>query len=171
MNRSRGFTLLEMSAVVFLIALFASAVLPNLVSDERSRQERAFIVALRRLPAAARMRSITDAVPVRLRTSGTSLTLTEDSTESAQPDPFRTVDAPETVTLAKFLLNDSGVEPADWEVRFYPDGSSDAGSVDLALPGGVEAALNIRSNGLATLDEAVAQSSDETWEAGSYEQR
>jgi prepilin-type N-terminal cleavage/methylation domain-containing protein len=60
LRTNKGFTLLEMTVVVTLLALFAALIVPNVASEKAGREARQFFPKARNLMLEARGRSIVE---------------------------------------------------------------------------------------------------------------
>ncbi len=165
----RGYTLVEMSVVVMIIALLAAAVVPNLVSLKTGRELRQFRTDLRQLAAQARESAISTGAELEMSFASGQFTIQSPATDSTvQPKQLA---VPDAVTTNRFELAGADAAEGDWKLRFYPDGTTDGGGVELR-EGQDAFALQIKKNGETTLiDGALPDATTDRWQAGEHEQR
>lgn len=169
-NRRRGFTLIEMSIVITLVALFASFVLPNLVASRNSQRERSFVSGLKRLVADARERAISDNQTLHLGIDGNRLSVTKDGDAKGKGDEVVGLDLIDSATTGRFQTNGQDMSSTDWDLRFYPDGTSDQGGVEIDVSQDVYA-LNVTAKAIGTVDDQLTDPTTLQWQAGTYETR
>ena len=166
-SRRRGFTLIELIVVLFVLLLIAAAVVPNVVSLGLSRELKNREGRLARLPAEARNEALRTGKPVRLRVDGAALVM-----EQVPPDAGGTVPEIKRVNLGRSIAVDSvqlSGRPADtgtWQWTVYPDGSADNGGIEFA-EGRVHKSLLLSSDSAARwVGGGLPAPAPERWPAG-----
>lgn len=83
----------------------------------------------------------------------------------------QTVQAPTTYLPSQWQLNGQQVDESSWAIRFYPDGTSDIGSVTFDY-GSFEKTLVLNGRGLSQLvDGAAPDPATVSWQGGTFEAR
>lgn len=134
MRRASGFTLIEVSVVIVVIAAMAVLVLPNMVAIEQSRQRRAAESALQRLPAEAREESRRLKAPVTVRVEGDELVMErwfvgEDA--GREPEEIKRISLYGSVKIENVRQGSESYSPDEWEWTAYPDGSSPSANLEV----------------------------------------
>lgn len=180
---SRGFTLIEMTVVVTILAMMAALIVPNLVAVRRGQQARELEAALLRLPTEARNEARRSGTAVTLRMEGETLVmerapLTEDGIADPEADPesIRRVDLPEGVRLDAARQARENIDTASWSWVVYPDGSADAGGLEFAQGDGAENRRTLLlpagpAEEARWQDGPLAEETEERWTAGELEAR
>lgn len=175
----RAFTLMELSVVIVILALFAAVIVPNLLARRTSRAAAAFFVRLPDLVEEARETAQRQSVTVELQydsnkrsfTLSTEPAATTSQTKNEAPTIVREAAVPEGIEPQTFRGADQVQSSGDWVVKFFADGKSDGGGVEL-LDHGKAHALLIESNGTCQMLLGNLPQSDQTsWPAGEHEQR
>lgn len=166
----RGFTLIEMSIVITLVALFAVFILPNLVTSRQAEDERLFVDGLKRLADNARDTAISKNETLHLSLDGNRLTVTQETDTNQKGDEVAGLDLISGAQANKFQANGQDMESGDWDLRFYPDGTADEGGVEIDIRDATYA-LNVTSRGAATVDDQLTDYANVRWDAGTYETR
>ena len=169
-SRRSGFTLIEMTFVIALVALFASLTAPNLISMERSRREGESLEGLRRLPVQARERALHDGMTVHLILRDGTVALAQEDEQGEVGDPTTSLSLYDGYSVGRCQVEGSDSSPEEFDLRFFADGSADPGGFELVV-GEQVSALNIAEDGSGSFDEALADMSVARWQAGSYEER
>jgi Tfp pilus assembly protein FimT len=193
----RGFTYVEISAVLVLMILVAVLVTPQLMRLNEGRLISEFKSNLKSIPISARELAISrgEAVQVRydqderqivVETVPTSSDGTSSSRSNSisgasvfssanlnnqQAQQIRSVTVPPIVDASSFMLAGSSSDAASWTLCFYPDGTADTGGIGFAA-GNYSFALSVREDGKYLLQDGDIQDvSTQKWQAGNYEQR
>lgn len=183
MRLRRGFTFVEISAVVVVIALMALLAYPYIQSTERSQNSLLFRVELSNKFAQARRLAIEQKVPYEISIQeGTTINLaprplTEDeqfsqtNTQTAEP-VTETLAIPAEVSVDVFRLNDIDVSESDWRATFFPDGTADPSTAEFTQLGRVYRVVVDDFNGSVTIEPGLLDDRpQEKWQAGEREQR
>ncbi|MFZ4508340.1 MAG: GspH/FimT family pseudopilin [Fimbriimonas sp.] len=173
----KGFTLIELSVVILLIALFAAAIVPNLGRQKDARLEAQFYEGARRLAVVARNRAIQSGTTMVMKYDDATQTLeVVPDTSGANNDTSETVldqvQTPQTqgnssMRAQTFVLEGADSNASEWQISFFGDGRATAGSIQFNSG----RTLQISANGMAQLIEGSVSTEPESWEAGQLEQR
>lgn len=173
----RGATMIEMTVVMAILVIAAAAVMPRVSSYERSRTLKATEAKIARLPVEAAAQAVALGVPVRIRSTGSSLIM-----EKVTPDTDGTVTTDSNAEQIKeILLNDIRIDDAQlngkisnegaWEWLVYPDGSSDKGELEFG-EGSAHVSLVISDHATSQwLSGDMPDQTQDTWDAGSLATR
>ncbi len=94
--------------------------------------------------------------------------LTSDATQDVT---VRTITMPTGMAFGAFQLNGATSDSGSWKVRFFSDGTSDGGAVELNIAGSTKS-LVISDRGRVSLEDGnIPDMSNETWPAGTFVQR
>lgn len=174
MRNRRGYTLVEMSAIVAIVALFAALAVPSFLARQRTREVTAFFVRLPDLAVFAREVAQRDERTVRIRfDEGQSLFTAEadGQTQNDESTTLRDLPMPEDVRTSNFRQEEQSVNAGEWELTFYPDGRSDGGAVELNDNGRIRSVI-VAPDGTVRLQEGAMPNAEERrWQAGEREQR
>lgn len=172
LRRSRAFTLVEVSVVVLLLAMFAALTVPRLAAFQKGNQLRQFRMNLAKLVAQAKataMESGTTCV-LRFEESGDRFELARTSVD-ADETVIQTLALPGEVQIASSRAGgqDTGV---NWEASFYPDGSATEGGVRIDWGDSEESLIiNGRTGTAVWSSDEIPDASTTRWQAGEIEQR
>lgn len=173
-KRSRqGFTALEVSVVVSMILVLSAFILPHLVNRRSSESDRAFVVALNRVSGQAREGAILDNRIYHLQMDGEQTLVIRKEDENGNLDttePVATISVPDGLAPDQYVLGGKTTNLGDWDVRFFPDGTSDQAGISF-LRGTDRTSLNIDEKAHGSTSEELTDTTTERWDAGSYEQR
>ncbi len=170
--RRGGFTLIEMIVVVFVMAALASIAAPSISSMIKASRTRSYLDAVERLPSDASQEARRSGVAVSLRADDNGTFQLEQSADAnADPTVLKAVDPVPEVSPNRFATAEGEAGSGDWEVKFYPDGTSDRGGVEFD-EGGTTWALTIDGHGRGTMSKSELPAvEDEQWPAGDYVHR
>lgn len=165
--RRRGFTLVEILAVIVVVAMAAAIAVPNLSSTIRGQRLRDFYSGLRRLPTQASELAQRLGTPVNLTlTEEGGFLLQNADSDSDEGTALATLEPVAGVEFSGFRLNDEDVAEGEWIVSFYPDGTADRALLQLD-EGGTSQLFRVdpkTSRGTLTYEDAESQPI-EKWEA------
>ena len=178
MRNRRGFTLIEMSAIIVIVTLFAALATPSFLARQRTREVTAFFVRLPDLAVYAREAAQRDERTVRVYfDEGQNQFIAEaegvvdDTGVQDEGSTIRQVAMPGDVRTTNFRQEENSVNAGEWELTFYPDGRSDGGAVELDDNGRIRSMV-VAPDGTVRLQEGPMPTIDERrWPAGEREQR
>ncbi len=155
------------------MAVFASAIVPNMLAEKRGREQRQFYSSLRDAAVKARSQAITSgkAIIMGFDDSQNMLTLSTENDEGKAGDSIATVPLTSGISALNFELEGNNVSSPDWQLRFYSDGNSDKGGIEVGTTDNSKS-LVVGDDGLAKLsDGPIPDTSNDKWPAGDYEHR
>lgn len=172
-HNKRGFTLIELTVVITILAMFAAAIMPNLVSERRSRAVRQFFPEARNLLMETRSRSIGDgqARTIRYEDGSGRLIVERTDVETGDTSEERGITLPEGVTGSAFRIERTDSTSGEWRIGFYADGKSEGGGIEFDADGRTVSLLIDPSGSVRIIQESLPDVSQEEWDAGGYEQR
>ena len=175
--KRRGFTLIELSVVIVLIALFAATILPKLNILRESQQAAAFRTDLVRFFRDAREKAISNQRTVEVRMNGQSWQMSQVATDTGdgdvtEEDSLRSLSMPSGASMSEFRLNKEDVSADDFLIRCFPDGTVSDASMEMTQD---EAIYVLRVNGatgrVSLRRGELADENEESWPAGELEKR
>lgn len=170
--RSRAFTLVEVSVVVLLLAMFAALTVPRLAAFKRGNELREFRMNLVKLVGEAKASAMETGTECRVRyeESGDQFELVRVGTDDDE-QVIETLSLPAEVQISSSRSGgqDMGV---NWQASFYPDGSATDGGVRIDW-GDTEESLIIdgRTGSASWSSDDIPDPSSTRWQAGEIEQR
>ncbi|MBL8068199.1 MAG: GspH/FimT family pseudopilin [Armatimonadetes bacterium] len=180
----RGFTIVEVVMVVFIIAILSFAIFPSITAIERSQKAMGFRNALESVAQKARNEAIHNnrATQLKFDTEGrigwdyAEEAVTESQTANAPDielgavrDP---VDPTPTTEFTGYQLANDSVSKSDWLVGFYPDGSADRAYLEFTMDGQTFVlAVNPESGSSAVVQSTIDDQEETQWKAGEVERR
>lgn len=173
----RGFTLIELTVVLFILLLLSAAVVPNVVSIGLSRDLKNREARIVRLPAEARNEAQRTGKPIRLRVDGATLVMERVPDGAVGGSQIIKGEKIKQVNLGKSIEVDSvetGGQPADvgsWQWTVYPDGSAENAGISFD-EGKVQRSLLLSADSNARwVSGGLPPSSPDHWPAGQLHQR
>ena len=164
--------MIELSVVIVLVALLASAVAPNLSAMKRSRIEREFPIAALRLALTARETAISDGQSCALMFGDQLrvLQMVRADLESGTDTALAEVSLSPEVETGRLDLAGRESNSSDWRLTFYPDGTCDGGGVEFRRGDRSFALVIDPASGAARIvDGQLPDSSGDRWQAGEIE--
>ena len=169
----RGYTLIEMTIVISILALFAAAVIPALANWRAGDAYRAFPGQLLRLVANARQDAIDNHVARSLSydPSTGSFKISWLDPTTSQPQDGPTLTPPSSIQMGRLVYLDNDTSPQNWKVTFYPDGTAENAGFELQDQDKYFT-IAITAAGQITLSNAALPEPDTLrWSAGANEVR
>ncbi len=190
----RGFTFVEVGAIIVVIALCAALVVPNLVASRRGQGERLLLTQLPAFVLRARNEALTRRATLRISFDGQSSAFVLDLDDQSQSQtqgrapnaassrssnetqetgqPIALLSLPEGVSVDRFILNGSDSGEGDWGVRFFGDGTAESSTLEFRAPAESFCLVIDARKGTGEVREgAVADQPEDRWEAGELEKR
>lgn len=162
-----------MTVVITILALMAAAILPNIVNEQKSRKARQFFSKARNLMLDSRSRSISDGQTraVKIDETGARLVVETTDAETGDANEGQTLALPDGVTGNAYRIEAEDSNSSEWSVKFYADGKARKGGISFSSNGRI-ISLVVDERGLVTqVDGPLPEVSEESWDAGGYEQR
>jgi prepilin-type N-terminal cleavage/methylation domain-containing protein len=166
----RGYTLIELSVVIAVLALLAAGVVPMLTSIGRSQTYYSFLNKLGTIGAQAREQAIALAKPVDLEFDSSNNQFKIHTLDDNGGDTsLQTLQLPDGFAADRFQLSGRESDAGEWKLNFYPDGSSDGGGVQVTQGNNTITLYSDSQTGRTTLThEPLPDPSTLTWTAGDY---
>lgn len=166
----RGFTLVELVVVIFILLLLATAVVPRVVAIQKSRRLKDMEGRIIRLPIEARNEAVRAAMPVRLRVDGAALVI-ERSPVNGEAETVKRVPLIPGIQVDSVRLGEQPSNTGSWQWTVYPDGSAEDGGIQFE-ENGSEKSLLLSSQGEARwILGDLPDEAPERWPAGQLKQR
>lgn len=169
--RRRGFTLVELSVVIVLMAMFAAAMVPRVATVVTSQARRGYRLNVLRLVNKAHEEAIRTRQTVTVKSDSGTFRLSS-ATESEET-VIESVEPVNGVEVTHFVQGGNEIGEAEWAMAFYPDGTCDGGSFQFD-EGQDSKTVSVRKrDGKVTVTEgdlSNAQPEDIEWDAGGYVQ-
>lgn len=166
-QRRRGFTLVEMSAVIIVLALVAAIVTPRLAAVLEANKVREYRRNVINLMGQARENAIRTGQVTSVSHNDGEFRMQSGTEDSASV--MQRVQAIDTVRAENFETDGSPAGDSDWQISFYPDGTCDGGGFELSEGGDTEAIRILKRNGqIYRTDGDLASTEDPEgrWNAG-----
>jgi type II secretion system protein H len=162
----RGFTLIEMTVVIMILALLAAAIVPNAASAVISNRRRNFRLGVPRLVGEAHNKAVQTGQTV-------TMTKTENdgfqiATNDGQNDQaVDTLDGVDGVSIESVLDANGDQSNGEWQIAFYPDGTCEGGTIELGDNGATYRYQVTKSTSkVKLLGEGETDPSNDKWPAG-----
>lgn len=171
---SSGFTLIEMMVVITLLVLMAAMVVPNLARLREAQQKRDFVSGLATFARQAREEAITGGQSVRLRLGDgeSALEIVTTDLTSGDERTIRTRRFPDGFGTGQTRIEDTLAPGSEWQLTFFPDGSSERGGIEITEGQRVYALVLDNEIGQPRLVEGnLPDLSQDRWAAGEIERR
>ena len=169
----RGFTLIEMLVVLFVIGMIASVVAPRIVAMLDSQSKYDFRRSVMRIGAEARLLAIESGSTVRVTYNDNDrtieLSIVDDETDLEEQEKIYYL--PEDVELVTFMVGRDYVASSDWIVEYYADGSGTDCGLEVQTGNALYAVMIEGADGASFLMDTLDDVSETEWEAGELEQR
>lgn len=172
-KETRGFTLVEMMAVVTVLAILAAAVVPLIAHWQAGDDYRAFPGRLMNLIGNAKADAIAQKQPrsVGYDESTGDFRVFWTDPDTSQEQEGKRLSVPSDYELGRLVLNNIDTTPQDWRLTFYPDGTADKAGIELRDQDRY-LSVSVDTAGPATMTrEALPEASESRWSAGDNEVR
>ena len=172
----RGFTLIELIVVIFILLLITAAVVPNVVSIGLSRDLKNREARIARLPAEARNEAVRRGKPVRLRVEDAALVMEQvpsDTNAGANgtAPQIKQVSLGKSIQVESVQLSGQPSDTGTWQWTVYPDGSAENGGIQF-VEGRVRKSLLLSADSAAQwISGGLPAEAPERWPAGNLRQR
>lgn len=177
-RRQRGFTFIEMGAIIVIVMLGALAAVANLAAAQRGEALRAFKADVKRLALVARERAVSTGATVTMAVASSErgLELRQDQIgQDGEQSVTRLnqVQLPEGVSQRTFQVQGDSVDSEQWEVRFFADGTCDQASIEFwdGDDDPFNATFDPKTGRAKIADGQIQTKEDDKWQAGELEIR
>ncbi len=169
-RKCKGFTLIEVSVVVLIFALFSALVVPRLYSLRRGDDVRKFTIELPGAIRTIRANAISRSESLVLAYDSQSNELQVQSVDGQEVGSSVSIPADVEVTGARIGKSDAA--GSDWELRFYSDGTCDGGGINFSFDGKAQSLQLYAQTGAGRwVDGELPELGTDEWQAGELEQR
>ncbi|HWD37549.1 MAG TPA: prepilin-type N-terminal cleavage/methylation domain-containing protein [Fimbriimonas sp.] len=190
-----GFTLVEISVVLVVLVLFASMIIPNVITMQKGYSRQSTYGALLDFAREARLNAINQKTTYALTydSAQTQVVMKKEPPQdmttnanniatpvnrplasvqsSADLQQVKTMDLANPIKLDSFRVGNNTVDAGSWVIHFYADGSSDGGGAEIDENGLMQSLL-IDKNGIPSIAAGqLPQTTDQVWQAGTYAQK
>ncbi len=166
----RGFTIIEMNAVVAVLLLATAIVVPNLVMVRRSRERDDVMAKLARAPITALNTAQNSGDPVRMTVMEDALVVEQMPIDGEAQEVTR-VSFADWFTLDSQQQDGGEIDQGEWEWWAYPDGRAAEASLTF-VDGADVRTLTLTKEGRAYWLRGEPEEQGETeWTAGEIEVR
>ncbi|MCC7434961.1 MAG: prepilin-type N-terminal cleavage/methylation domain-containing protein [Methanoregulaceae archaeon] len=172
--RRRGFTLIEISTIVVILAMIAAITYPSLASVVKSQRIRSYLQDVERLTTDARGIAVQTGQTVSLASDGEGSFQIRASSEddSGEGQVFEQIAPVQGISATSFRLGADDIGADEWEIRFYEDGTADPGGVLLTEASSTWALVIEPKTGRGRVQRGELPDTTLTeWEAGDYVRR
>ncbi len=183
--KRRGYSIVEFSAVIFIIVLIGTIAVPRLAAARQSQEAVGFRLGMVNLALTAREFALEQKQTVSLTFNdqdGLSWSPLEDelnedgttiSTEEVERrQSSRSVDVPEGVQFTVYQRFGQDLNQTEWRCDFYPDGTCDRATLEFEQDGRAFYYRLDAERGTPVLAEGRAnEQAAERWDAGEIELR
>jgi len=170
---TKGFTLIELTVIIIVVALIATIVLPNFVAVRKGQEARNFVSEVRTLAVRARNEALAHGETLAMTYDGTNqqLFVAVEAGEVDENQEIANLKLPEGTTLQSFKTGTNDTSDANWKVHFYPDGRSEGGGFEINQSNLLHSFV-VRDDGSnQMLAGDYPDQSNEKWQAGDYARR
>lgn len=186
MKRTRGFTIVDVVMVVFLITLLASTVYPAIGAIQKSQAAIGFRQSIESVAQKARTEAIQQnrATALRFNADGQiGWDFIEELTEEQVANGEETdelelgavrdaIQPTDTTEFLTFELDRENVTREEWQVGFYPDGTADRGFLEFTQDDQTFVLIvNPESGSTRVSPGTLSEQEEDEWPAGEIEQR
>ncbi len=158
--RKRGFTLIELSVVIVILAMMAALVVPNIATAITGGRSRLYVQSVSDIVRQAREEAV-------FRKATVSLNRTDDgafqlsTNQDGQTTQIKQTQTSADVTASAFESGGQSMSEGDWTVKFYADGTCDGGAFQLDANGASAAYRIRRSDGHLSITQGALDTTDD----------
>lgn len=170
--RRRGFTLIEITTVILILSMIAAIVLPSIAATMKSQRMRSYLNDLERLTIEASGIARQSGEIVSLVSDGEGRFQIQREVDGEEPVPVSQVTPVPGVQVVNHRLASNDMGNEEWSIRFYSDGTADAGGVQIEEPAETWALVIDPKSGRGRIQRGeLPDMATDQWEAGDYVQR
>ena len=169
--RRRGFTLIELSTVIVILALFAAAMVPTMSVMIETSKRRSYRINVLTLVKRAKVESVTRGQTMSLSCDDGTFQLGFE--EDGAVTPLASVAATQGIEASHFYESGEEVGSGEWTLSFFPDGTSEGGAFQFDEANDSKTVrISKKDSKVAVSDGAIdpTNDTDTEWDAGGYEQ-
>lgn len=170
----RGFTFIEMGAVITIVVLAAMVALERVSATIPGERVRAFRADLHRLAVVAKERAASSSRATLLRMDGTGNSIEVVQTDSdGNETSITAVAIPDPVRTREFQLRGATSTADEWQISFEPDGTCLAGGIGFWDGANMQFAVGFdpRTSEAVIVDGDIPDLGEDRWQAGELEIR
>lgn len=170
--RRRGFTLIEISTIIVILAMIAAITWPSLASVVKAQRVRSYLQDIERLTVDARAIAVQTGQTVSLASDGEGSFQIRAETEETDAQVYEQIAAVPGISVSTYRVGADDVGGDEWEIRFYEDGTADSGGVLLAEGNSSWSLVIEPKSGRGRVQRGELPDTALTeWEAGDYVRR
>lgn len=174
--RRRGFTLIEMSTIIVILAMISAIAIPSIGAVVKSQRIRGYFQDVERLTIEAHGIATQTGQTVSLVSDGEGSfqiqRQSEDSTAEDEVTALGQVSTVQGIEILTFRLDSEDVAGDEWELRFYGDGTADSGGILFEEAGETWAFSVDPKSGRGRIERGeLPDATLNQWEAGDYVRR
>lgn len=164
-RKTRGFTLIELIVVLFILVLLTTAIVPRVVALQKSRHLKDVEANVIRLPAEARNEAVRSGAPVQMRIDGAALVI-ERAPLGGSPEEVKHVPLGRDLAVSSTETAGQPADTGSWLWTIYPDGSAESGGIEFR-EGAASKSLLLASDGsVRWVSGDLPEGLPEHWPAG-----
>ena len=172
MTRRAGFTLIEMSVVILVLAMMAAIIVPGVVSLVRSQKLESFRADSLRLTRQAREAAIERSRSVTLKWEDALIAEIPPNADEEEAQQIGRVEPPDEATLESVIKGADTVSEDEWTITFTPVGKAEEGAIVFESNGAKYFIKIEGETGRITAGRGDPPTTvTESWEAGELEKR
>jgi prepilin-type N-terminal cleavage/methylation domain-containing protein len=161
----RAFTMIEIMVVILVLALLAASIMPNVASVVDSNRRQAYRLAVPRMVGEGHNYAVQRGQIVTMQLNDDEgFELVTQGEEDEQV--IKTLPQVEGVTVDSLLVADGSDPGLEWQVNFYPDGTSDGGVIELGDAGAVYRYQVVKATGKVRRIDPEELLEEDKWQAG-----
>lgn len=161
----RAFTMIEIMVVILVLALLAASIMPNVASVVDSNRRRSYRLAVPRMVGEGHNYAVQRGQIVTMQVNeNEGFELVTQGEEDEQV--IRTLAAVDGVSVDSLLAADGSDPGQEWQVNFYPDGTSDGGVIEMSDAGMVYRYQVVKASSKVRLIDPEELLEEDKWQAG-----
>ncbi|MBI5706231.1 MAG: hypothetical protein HZC36_04500 [Armatimonadetes bacterium] len=177
-RRQRGFTFIEMGAIIVIVVLGAMTAVASIAAAQRGEELRAFKADVKRLALLGREQAVSSGTTVTLAISssesGLELRQSQVGAEGEESvSRLNQIQLPEGVSQRNFQIQGETVDSNLWAVRFFADGTCDQAAIEFwdGEDQPFSATFDPKTGRAKVTDGQIQIEQEDKWQAGELEIR